>query len=83
MKRGQVFSAYSPVPGLEETQSHLSIPVLHGVFRRESSFGSFGDVLRFMTEVGQFGEAANHHHRCENAYRTLRIRVSTWTWGTG
>ena len=48
---------------------------------RELSFSSFKDVLRFMTEVGQFCDATNHHPRWENVYRTLWINLSTWDIG--
>ena len=35
----------------------------------------------FMVDVGQFCDAANHHPRWENVYRTLWIYLTTWDIG--
>src|SRR4051812_44334566 len=48
---------------------------------RQLTFQSFLDVLAFMSEVGRFCDAANHHPRWENIYQTLLIRLSTWDIG--
>jgi len=44
-------------------------------------FGSFHDVLTFMTEVGDFADKANHHPRWENIFKTLRVYLTTWDIG--
>jgi pterin-4a-carbinolamine dehydratase len=50
-------------------------------FQRVLQFRSFLDALKFMTEVGQFCDDANHHPRWENVYRTVWISLSTWDIG--
>lgn len=49
--------------------------------KRELTFESFPDVLRFMTEIGEHCAVVNHHPRWENIYRTLWVSLSTWDIG--
>ena len=44
-------------------------------------FRTFLDVLKFMTEVADFCDKANHHPRWENIFRTLRVYLTTWDIG--
>jgi pterin-4a-carbinolamine dehydratase len=46
--------------------------------RREFTFRSFKDAIRFMAEVADFAEEANHHPRWENIFRTLIVHLTTW-----
>jgi pterin-4a-carbinolamine dehydratase len=48
---------------------------------REFRFQSFRDAMAFMARIAPFCDATDHHPRWENAYRTLRVWLTTWDAG--
>jgi pterin-4a-carbinolamine dehydratase len=59
-----------------------AMPHLNAVeLRREYKFGAFKDAIRFMSEVADFADEANHHPRWENIFRTLIVNLTTWDIG--
>ncbi len=48
---------------------------------RELRFRSFQEAIGFMALVAPGCDALDHHPRWENAYRVLRVYLSTWDEG--
>jgi len=48
---------------------------------KEFIFHHFLDALKFMAEIADFADKANHHPRWENIYNTLRVSLTTWDIG--
>ena len=49
--------------------------------RKEFSFKTFMDAIRFVSEVAEFADASNHHPRWENIFRTVIVHLTTWDIG--
>lgn len=45
---------------------------------REFTFASFQAAIDFMASVAPDCDAANHHPRWENSWKTLSVNLSTW-----
>ncbi len=48
---------------------------------REFKFHTFADAIRFMNQTAAGCDAAMHHPRWENIFKTLRVYLSTWDGG--